>query len=186
MLRQGLLQLKALLWGWLGTPSAWCLACYTVHSWDGSLPQGTSCECSWHSAALPSGSKLSVVRSPVPPSTCTSHAVQLNILDILMWHALAILPTPPSVGRMATSKVGSDNVMGSGSAFNERRTSSSLLLDITVTLQHAALRKLIKAAQEAAWRLTGSPQVHVCFLVWLCRLDIAVALQHAHCWKAAQ
>ena len=62
---------------------------------------------------------------------------------------------PPCAGRMAASKVGSDNVMGSGSALNERRTSSSLLLDITVTLQHAALRKLIKAAQDAAWRLTG-------------------------------
>ena len=48
----------------------------------------------------------------------------------------------PCAGRMAASKVGSDNVMGSGSALNERRTSSSLLLDVTVTLQHAALRRL--------------------------------------------
>eukprot|EP00891_Asterochloris_glomerata_P007414 jgi/Astpho2/7414/Aster-01999 len=61
-----------------------------------------------------------------------------------------------ATGRMAASKVGSDNVMGSGSALNERRTSSSLLLDVTVTLQHATLRKLIKAAQDAAWTLTGS------------------------------
>ena len=85
---------------------------------------------------------------------------------------------------MAASKVGSDNVMGSGSALNERRTSSSLLLDITVTLQHAALRKLIKAAQDAAWTLTGGRQVHVYVLMWLWKLDIAVALQNAHCWEA--
>ena len=57
--------------------------------------------------------------------------------------------------------------MGSGSALNERRTSSSLLLDVTVTLQHATLRKLIKAAQDAAWTLTGRLQAHACVHMWL-------------------
>ena len=87
---------------------------------------------------------------------------------------------------MTASKVGSDNVMGSGSALNDRRTSSSLLLDVTVTLQHAALRKLIRAAQNAAWTLTGRPQAHACVPMRLCWLDIPFTLQHAHCWEAVK
>ena len=119
--------------------------------------------------------------------TCTSSIMHFsyNTAEILNSLVLAVTHSA-SAGRMAASKVGSDNVMGSGSALNERRTSSSLLLDITVTLQHAALRKLIKAAQDAAWMLTGRLQAHVYILVWLGRLDLAVTLLHAHCWEAEQ